>query len=64
MVPSHDEEVAAGYEYEPPMSMVKTFLGDPPEHVSAYEVRAPLISAFLLVIMSCTVAFQTTRGEA
>ncbi|PPQ76253.1 hypothetical protein CVT26_008288 [Gymnopilus dilepis] len=38
MVPSHDEEVAAGYEYEPPMSMVKTFLGDPPEHVSAYEL--------------------------
>ncbi|KAF8906245.1 amidase signature domain-containing protein [Gymnopilus junonius] len=38
MVPSHSEEVAAGYEFEPPMSLVKTFLGDPAEHISTYDL--------------------------
>lgn len=38
MVPSHEEEVAEGYEFEPPYPFVKVLVGDDPEHLSAYDV--------------------------
>jgi hypothetical protein len=38
MVPSHEEEVAGGYEFEPPYPFVKALVGDDPEHLSAYDV--------------------------
>lgn len=38
MVPSEEEEAAEGYEFEPPYPFVKALVGDPPEHVKAYEV--------------------------
>lgn len=39
MVPSEEEEAAEGYEFEPPYPFVKALVGDPPEHVKAYDVR-------------------------
>ncbi|KAF9563083.1 amidase [Agrocybe pediades] len=38
MVPTKEEEVAEGYEYEPQYPFVKTLVGDPPEHRNAYEL--------------------------
>lgn len=38
MVPSEEEEAAEGYEFEAPYPFVKALVGDPPIHMSAYEV--------------------------
>ncbi|KAF8196067.1 general amidase, partial [Pholiota molesta] len=38
MVPSHEEEVAEGYEFEPPYPFVKVLVGDDPEHLNAYDL--------------------------
>lgn len=40
MAPSEEEEVAEGYEFEPPYPFVKALVGEP-EHYLAYDVRAP-----------------------
>jgi len=37
MVPSEEEEVGEGYEYQAPYPYVKKLVGDPPEHRKAYE---------------------------
>lgn len=47
MVPSHEEDVASGY--EAPVSLVKTFLGDPPEHINAYDVCILYLSFVFLL---------------
>lgn len=37
MIPLDFDE-PQGYEYEAPLPLVKTLVGDPPEHLNAYDV--------------------------
>lgn len=66
MVPSQEEEVAEGYQFEPPYPFVKALVGDNPEHHLAYDVstyrNSPTASQSLLI--SRQTALETPRPEA
>lgn len=46
MVPSEEEEVAEGYEHQPPFPLGRQIVGEPKHH-ETYEVRPPLLYYFI-----------------
>jgi hypothetical protein len=63
MVPSHEEEVAEGYEFEPPYPFVKVLVGEDPEHLNAYDVSELYTVSFSFPVSFLTFLFLHIRSS-